>query len=131
MVAFNFSPEFADDIAARRKRQTLRTTPRAKAGDLLQLYTGQRTKACRKLVEEDPVCIRTAVIYLHEDRLHFNGYRQAQQSSDEYARFDGFKDYADMRAWFLKKYNGTIPTPLYETRWDWPVTNGHHQSEAT
>jgi hypothetical protein len=124
MVAYNFSPEFADDIAARRKRQTLRTTPRAKVGDQIQLYAGQRTKACRKLVEDDPVCTRTAEVHLYEEGLYFEGYRQTQQSADDYARFDGFKDYADMRAWFLKKYNGHIPLPLYETRWDWPVTNG-------
>lgn len=126
MVAYNFSPEFADDIAARRKRQTLRTTPRAKVGDPIQLYTGQRTKACRKLVEDDPVCTRTAEVNLYEEGLYFEGYRQTQQAADDYARFDGFKDYADMHAWFLKKYNGLMPRPLYETRWDWPaVSNGY------
>jgi hypothetical protein len=119
MVAYNFSPEFEDDIAARRKRQTLRSAPRARVGDRIQLYTGQRTKSCRKIVAEDPTCIRVATVHLYEDRLHFDGHRQSQESSDDYARFDGFKDYADMHAWFMKKYDGDIPSPLYETRWDW------------
>ena len=56
MVAFNFSPEFADAVASGAKRQTIRKTARAKKGDMLQLYTGQRTKkgaieeALRRLV---------------------------------------------------------------------------------
>ena len=121
MVAYNFSPQFVDDIAKRRKRQTLRTTARARVGDTLQLYTGQRTKDCRKIVDEDPVCIRTATIELNEDALYFDGHRQASESAESYARFDGFESYAAMREWFLQTYDGAIPK-LYETRWDWPAT---------
>lgn len=121
MVAYNFSPEFVDDIASRRKRQTLRPSPRAQVGDTLQLYTGQRTKDCRKIIDEDPICIRVAPVELREDALYFDGYRQNAESAESYAQFDGFKSYAEMRAWFLKKYGGTIPR-LYETRWDWPTT---------
>jgi hypothetical protein len=124
MVAFNFSPEFVDDIAARRKRQTLRRSARARVGDTLQLYTGQRTKDCRKIVDDDPVCIRTAAVELREDALYFDGHRQASDSAESYAQFDGFKNYAEMREWFLNRYGGEIPR-LYETRWDWPsVSNG-------
>lgn len=56
MVAFNFMPQFAPLVASGTKTQTIRQTARAKPGDRLQLYTGQRTKACRKLVDPDPVC---------------------------------------------------------------------------
>lgn len=54
MVAYNFQARFAPDVAAGRKLQTIRAEGRrahAKAGDRVQLYTGMRTKACRKLAE--------------------------------------------------------------------------------
>jgi hypothetical protein len=43
MVAFNFATEFAGPVERREKKQTIRQTRRAKPGDAIQLYTGQRT----------------------------------------------------------------------------------------
>jgi hypothetical protein len=70
MPAFNFQSQWANavEIGARyanngdgilangicttfHKRTTIRKAGRAKPGDTLYLYTGQRTKACRKLGE--------------------------------------------------------------------------------
>jgi uncharacterized protein YqfB (UPF0267 family) len=51
MIAINFKAKFADLVASGKKTQTIRQTNRFKVGDTLQLYTGQRTKACRKLGE--------------------------------------------------------------------------------
>ncbi len=53
MVALNFKARFADDVETRRKRCSIRA-PRKdgrdpKPGDSLQLYTGMRTRECRKL----------------------------------------------------------------------------------
>lgn len=126
MVAYNFSPEFAEEVAARRKRQTLRPQPRAKIGDTLQLFTGQRTPECRKLTEEDPVCTRTGRVNLYPTNMHFDGHEQTADTADGYARYDGFKDYAAMYAWFLARY-GEIPQPLYETRWNWPASPTHKE----
>ncbi len=51
MPAINFKAQFASDVELGIKRQSIR--PRGKrvykVGDKLTLYTGQRTKACRKL----------------------------------------------------------------------------------
>jgi hypothetical protein len=55
MVAINFTV-FQDRILAGAKRQTIRRTARCRPGDRLQLYTGMRTKQCRKLGEA--VCTR-------------------------------------------------------------------------
>ena len=55
MVAINFSAQFADAVASGQKTQTIRRSARAAAGQVLQLYTGQRTKACRKLA--DAICV--------------------------------------------------------------------------
>lgn len=55
MVAINFTV-FQHKILDGSKRQTIRRAARCKPGDRLQLYTGMRSKACRKLGEA--VCAR-------------------------------------------------------------------------
>ena len=59
MVAYSFKTIFADQVAALRKCQTIRADRRrhARPGEPLQLFTGMRTRQCRKLVTPDPVCI--------------------------------------------------------------------------
>jgi len=104
MVAFNFSPEFADAVASGAKRQTIRQTKRAKVGDRLQLYTGQRTKQCRKLIEPDPVCTVVDYCAVRPDYLTLGDVRLHPRDIDEFARADGFADYAAMVAWFKAKY---------------------------
>jgi len=103
MVAFNFQPQFVDDIRSGKKTQTIRRRARAKEGDRLQLYTGMRTSHCRKIIEADPICILTNYIHLQPDGITF-GNASLSPSADEFARMDGFRDYADMHAWFAERY---------------------------
>jgi len=103
MVAFNFQQQFVPDIQSGKKTQTIRRRARAKAGDRLQLYTGMRTANCRKIVDPDPVCILTNYIHLQPGGITF-GYASLFPSADEFARMDGFRDYADMHAWFTERY---------------------------
>ncbi len=49
MPALNFMKSMAPLVESGAKRQTIRRPGRFKVGDTIQLYTGQRTKACRKL----------------------------------------------------------------------------------
>lgn len=54
MVAYNFKSQFASLVESGAKRQTIRALGKrrhAKPGELLQLYTGQRTRYCRKLLD--------------------------------------------------------------------------------
>lgn len=52
MPAYNFQAQFAPLVESGKKTQTIRQTDKnAKPGDTAFLYTGQRTKACRKLGE--------------------------------------------------------------------------------
>lgn len=107
MPAYNFSPEFADDVEHRRKRSTIRLTDKgSKVGDTAYLYTGQRTKECRllgtsTLVAVEPIEIMEFCIYIGNSSNAI--YEPAV--IDLIARSDGFKDYADMAAWFKAKYN--------------------------
>lgn len=99
MVAYSFKPSFAAEIAAGRKRQTIRR-PRggrgrhARVGDGLQLYTGMRTKACRKL--GDAVCaeVREVVLDFEQDRIVLDDAVELITGPElsAFAALDGFGD---------------------------------------
>ena len=122
MVAFSFSPEFADAVASRKKCQTIRRTmrPGAEVGRKVQLYTGQRTKQCRKLVDEDPTIHRVTEIEIDGHGLKYDGLYQTPETADGYARRDGFENFAAMRKWFFDRYD-TDRFVGYEYRWSWEV----------
>lgn len=102
MVAINFSPQFADAVEDGCKTQTIRQKARAKAGQALQLYTGQRTKDCRKLAEA--VCIDCTYVGLTERGVTLGDTSRFPGDRDDFARADGFRDYAEMWAWFSARY---------------------------
>lgn len=104
MVAFNFQAQFADAIASGEKRQTIREKKRGNIGDRVQLYTGQRTKACRKLVDPDPVIDLIGYVAIRPEYLTLHDTRQHPGDADAFARRDGFKDYAEMVKWFQERY---------------------------
>lgn len=104
MAALNFSSEFADAVEARVKTQTIRVTRRAKVGDRLQLYTGQRTSACRKLCAEDPVCVRVDYVAIRRGSLIVGNDALGPAERDAFAKRDGFADYAAMHAWFSTRH---------------------------
>ena len=137
MVAFNFTV-FTDKVADRSKRMTIRRTARAKPGDKLQLYTGMRTKACRKLVEEDAVCVAVFPICIFQNtviaprevelelgkrtpeqiRLSRLPAAQVRVFCDRFAQQDGFTDWPAMRDWFDEKYG--LPFTGHAHVWNWP-----------
>lgn len=102
MVALNFSPEFVEPIINGQKCQTVRGTLRCKVGDTLQLYTGQRTKRCRKIA--NAICIDTDYCAIRPAYITF-GDADKHPSADDFARADGFADYADMVKWFQQRYD--------------------------
>jgi len=102
MVAINFSPQFAEAVAAGRKTQTIRRSARAKAGQALQLYTGQRTPDCRKLA--DAVCIDCTYVGLTRRGVTLGNTSRFPGDIDDFARADGFADYAEMFKWFSERY---------------------------
>lgn len=112
MVAFSFQKQFAEPIITGTKRQTIRTRARAKPGDRLQLYTGMRTKACRKI--GDAVCadVSTVEIRLSKDLIIVDGsswpapYTYNDVRLDNFARADGFADWAAMKVFFAKHHPG-------------------------
>lgn len=118
MVAFNFAAEFAGPVERREKMQTIRQTRRAAVGDRIQLYTGQRTADCRKLSADDPVCVCVDYVAIRPNDLTVGDTNKHPRNRDDFARADGFKDYADMHRWFSARY-GTEHFVGYLHRWEW------------
>lgn len=109
MVAFNFKERFVPLILDGTKTSTIRRSLRnAHNGDCLQLYTGQRTKKCRKI--GDAVLSRVETLKVSEHGLYikpqlFGKFRRmSQAASDKTAKEDGFSSYDDMWQWFKETH---------------------------
>lgn len=118
MVAYNFKAEFAADVESGKKRQTIRLQRRARVGDALQLYTGMRTKKCRKL--RDAVCttvqeitIKSRGYYL---AVRLDGEPLPTEQARDLARADGFENLSAFADFFAEQYG--LPFHGYLTRWD-------------
>jgi hypothetical protein len=96
MVAINFKKHFAILVEKGIKRQTIRENTKASSGKLLQLYYGQRTKQCRKLM--DAVCKSTRSVILRQNQAATTS--GAISDLNAFARKDGFKDYEEMWNFF-------------------------------
>lgn len=110
MVAFNFQKQFAEAVARGDKRQTVRAARRdgrvpCRVGGQLQLYTGMRTGACRKLA--DAVCTEVAAVRIATEtgvtRLYVDGRPLSRRERLAFAAADGFADTPPGQAWFAFK----------------------------
>lgn len=114
MVAINFSERFAGLVERGEKRQTIRRGKKCEPGAALQLYTGQRTKACRKIGEA--VCRDVTCVGLTARGVTLGDKSTFPSDIDDFARADGFTDYADMWKWFSERYETNSFTG-YVIRW--------------
>jgi hypothetical protein len=99
MVAYNFQAQFAPDVESRKKRQTIRKDRKARharPGDAVQLYTAQRTPACRLLAES--TCCGNTYVAIYETGVTLGNLPKV--GLDEFARNDGFTDFEHMKQWF-------------------------------
>jgi hypothetical protein len=115
MVAYSFQGRFADAVERGEKRQTIRANGKrrhARPGDKLQLYTGMRTKACRKL--RDAVCHDTCQVLIEHTQVFTFGPQEIHigENLEHLARADGFASWSEMRDWFEDAhglpFNGTM-----------------------
>ena len=119
MVALNFKAEFADAVADGRKCQTIRAYRkdgrRVRVGQTLQLYTGMRTKSCRKL--GDRVCSQVRDIKITDGGwISLNMHVLTVREAERLAAADGFKSARAMVDWFAKA-NG-LPFQGLVIKWD-------------
>ena len=90
MPALNFKARFASDVETGRKRQTIRRKRKHPIvpGDMLYLYTGMRTKHCRKLGESE--CMDVEPIMIHGTRVFLGGRLLNHDELWRLATDDGF-----------------------------------------
>ena len=118
----NFSV-FIDKILSGEKRQTIRrASPKwknVKVGDKLTLYTGLRTKQCRKLGEAVVESIGKVKLYkagLIGTITRDGEYWLTEDEVEQLARRDGFDDVYDFWNFFDAHYD-TRPIEMKVIRW--------------
>jgi hypothetical protein len=108
MVAYNFQARFADMVERGQKTRTIRAIGKrrhAARGDKIELYTGMRTKSCRKL--GDAVCIASAPVKITRMGFICRGFTGGQTLAtglDDFAQRDGFRDFDEMVAWLTETH---------------------------
>ena len=92
MPLLGFKQQFAPMVEARKKRQTIRAKREdgrnPKPGDTLYLYTGLRTKSCRKLGET--VCRSVQEIVVDVKGINLSGDWLNDTAMMHVVRADGF-----------------------------------------
>lgn len=102
MAAYNFQTRFVGPIQRGTKTQTIRRIGKrrhARAGEMVQLYTGMRTKQCRKIVE-DRICLQAVqiTIYIGEswfEKIYVSGVMLHPVEWTKFAKRDGFDSVDD------------------------------------
>lgn len=114
MPLLGFQKQFAPAVESGAKRQTIRAFRKdkrdPKVGQTLYLYTGLRTKSCRKLGEAKCTSAEPFAIVWGLHRwvgMKTVGRclrRFVGDSADQLAQDDGFEDFTAMRDWFDKTH---------------------------
>jgi hypothetical protein len=132
MVAYNFRDKFALDIEQKIKCQTFRPPRKrhAKPGEPLQLYTGMRTKNCRKLLTPDPICKSVKDWRITPEAGLLPGYPYSAylyplesciplkaEEVNAIAKADGFTSAVEFFSFFFETYGFKFPIDLVEICW--------------
>lgn len=123
MTAYNFKARFVAPILAGTKRQTIRK-PRTgrsrhvRPGEEIQLYTGMRTRHCKLIGRA--ICERVIDVQLrlvdtgHTEGVtrfnagdpRFSAWPRHKRELNDFARQDGFKDWAALKAFWAEHHRG-------------------------
>lgn len=127
MTALNFHAQFADKVQRGKKRQSIRALWKDgrfpyNTGRDLQLYTGMRTKKCRKL--GDAICTSVIPIEIYKHEAIMLGKREFQSAEERrFIKDDGFDMPSDFYSFFSEHYG--LPFSGMVIRWVlvWPARN--------
>jgi len=100
MPALNFKRRFAGQVAQGLKRQSIRGMRKRpfRVGDRLYLYTGMRTKGCRKLGEAIAKAVRE--IRIADAEVKLDGVPLSPRATGDLARADGFGSVGELKDFF-------------------------------
>ncbi len=103
MPALNFLARLAPLVESGAKQQTVRKKSKRpiKAGDRLYLFTGMRTKACRRLLDTE--CTRVDRIDIDCMGMITINRRQIADPN-AFARADGLADAYELASWIESNY---------------------------
>jgi uncharacterized protein YqfB (UPF0267 family) len=111
MVAYSFKARFGPLIRSGAKTQTVRADRKrhARPGEALQLYTGMRTRSCTLLATA--TCVAVWAIRFDfragQEMVMVHGHPALWPSElDHFAQRDGFADWADLKAFWVKEHAG-------------------------
>ncbi len=115
MVAFNFRARFVDAIKSGKKTSTIRKSLRCKVGNNMQLYTGQRTKACKKIA--DAVCVGTGIVGISNDDIKLYATDGVvPKGQDGLVTTEGFSSKEDLISFFSEHHG--LPFVGYAYFWE-------------
>lgn len=112
MVAYSFKKRFGAPILAGTKAQTIRAeragrSRHARPGELVQLYTGMRTRQCQRLGEAQ--CVE--VLPIRMDLIvglvvAGDGWIREVRDLHTFANQDGFQDWWELVAFWVAEHPG-------------------------
>jgi len=120
MSLLGFKAVFAGPVERREKRRTIRKSVNGHAvGRAIQLYTGLRTKTCRKLSAVDPVCTSIEPVEVIENASCVIIGKAVVRGDDlvAFAQADGFTDLVSFFEFFHQP-DGS-PFKGFLIQWDW------------
>jgi len=135
MPAYSFQRQFAEPILDGRKGGTIRAPRRrrlgagagpradtgghARPGETLYLYTGMRTKQCRKIAEKTCLAVEPVRLDFLRDRITVGGIAfWSLHALHLFARFDGFETYPDMANFWRETHgSGGMDFEGWHIRW--------------
>ena len=100
MPIISFKKQFVESVKSGIKMQTIRALGKRKykARDILYLYTGLRTKGCKKLGEG--IIKYVQPIYIDHNLVVLDGEKLTNIQKLELACADGFNDIYELTKWF-------------------------------
>ena len=117
-LVYNFKRRFVAAVETGAKTSTIRlfekTAPPVK-GDRLKLYTGMRTKDCRKLKE--PFCSDCQPISITEKEIRLGNRCLTVAEEKQLAVADGFDSGAHLRVFFIQTYGLPLPGNPHWVSW--------------
>lgn len=112
MVAYSFNRMFVDPLVSKRKIGTIRAERKrhARIGEEVQCYQGMRTKSCRLIGRATCTDVARITLCFDDDDPEFEGVivpgLPALGGLDEFARCDGFDDWAALRGFWRREHPG-------------------------
>lgn len=112
MPLYNFQQRFADAVESGAKTQTIRRLRKrpTRAGEMLHLYTGLRSKNTRLLRRAK--CVKVLPIEIHPTHIIVDGVILTPDETRKFAIADGFSGRADFYDFWRDVHGLTKEKPL-------------------